>query len=61
MKPSVIVTAIFLFLVSLAHLFRLILHVKVMVNAVDFPLWPSIPAFIVTAALAVWLLVENKK
>ncbi len=61
MKPSIIVTAIFLLLVSLVHLLRLIFQWKVMVNTVEMPLWPSAIACIVTIALATWLWQENKK
>jgi hypothetical protein len=60
-KPSTIVAAIFLLLISLAHLLRLILQVKVTTNLFDVPMWMSVPACIVTAALATWLLLENKK
>jgi hypothetical protein len=61
MKPSIIVTAIFLLLVSLAHLLRLILQVKVTANTFELPMWASVPAFIVTLVLAIWLWLENKK
>jgi hypothetical protein len=61
MKPSIIVTVIFLLLVSLVHLLRLILQVKVTTNLFDVPMWMSVPACIVTAALAIWLLIEGKK
>jgi hypothetical protein len=61
MKPSTTIAAIFLLLVSIAHLLRLIFQVKVTANTVEVPMWMSIPACIVTAALAIWLFVENKK
>jgi hypothetical protein len=61
MKPAKTITVIFLLLVSLAHLLRLIFQWKVTVNAVEIPLWMSDVACIVTAALAIWLLRENKK
>ena len=61
MKPSIIVTAIFLLLVSLAHLLRLILQVKITANTFELPMWVSVPAFIVTLVLAIWLWLENKK
>ncbi|MBU1261223.1 MAG: hypothetical protein KJ757_00640 [Planctomycetes bacterium] len=61
MKPSVIVTVIFLLIVSAAHLIRLILQWKVSVNTFDVPLWMSAAACIVTAVLAFWLRRENKK
>lgn len=61
MKPSVVVTAIFLLLVSIAHLLRFILQAKITLNNVEMPLWASAAACVVTALLAIWLLRENKK
>jgi hypothetical protein len=61
MKPATTITVILLSLVSIAHLLRLLFQVKIMANAVELPMWPSAPAFIVTAALAAWLWIENKK
>lgn len=61
MKPSVIVVTIFLVLVSIAHLLRLIFQAKVMLNSAQIPMWMSVIACIVTAALAIWLWQENKK
>jgi len=61
MKLSTTIAAIFLFLVSIVHLLRLIFQVKVTANTFEIPLWMSIPACIVTAVLAIWLFIENKK
>ena len=61
MKLSIAITAIFLLVVSIAHLLRLIFQVKVMANTIEIPIWMSVPACIVTAALAIWLFIENKK
>jgi len=61
MKPSIIVTVIFLLLISIAHLLRLLFQVKVTANAVQIPMWMSIPACIVTAGLAIWLWLESKR
>jgi hypothetical protein len=61
MKPSTIIVILFLILVSVAHLLRLIFQVKVMANTVEIPMWMSVPACIVTAMLAIWLFIENKK
>jgi hypothetical protein len=61
MKPSTIIVALFLILVSVAHLLRLIFQVKVMANSVEFPMWASIPMCVITTVLAIWLFLENKK
>jgi hypothetical protein len=61
MKPATTITVIFLLIVSIIHLLRLILHVTVMTNLFDVPMWMSVPACLVTAGLAIWLWKENKK
>ena len=61
MKPATTITVIFLLIVSMVHLLRLILQVKVTTNLFEVPMWMSVPACIVTAGLAVWLWKENKK
>jgi hypothetical protein len=61
MKPSIIVTSIFLLLVAIVHVLRLILQLKVTAGDYELPMWMSIPAAIVTAGLSLWLLRENKK
>jgi hypothetical protein len=61
MKPATIIAVIFLLLVSIAHLLRLIFQVKVTANTFEIPMWMSVPACIVTAALAIWLWMGNKK
>jgi len=61
MKPSIIVTVLFLLLISIVHLLRLVLQVKVTAGSVELPLWVSIPASVFTAGLAVWLWLQNKK
>jgi hypothetical protein len=61
MRPSTAIAVIFLLLVSITHLLRFIFQVKVTVNTAEIPMWMSVPACIVTAALAIWLFIENKK
>jgi hypothetical protein len=61
MKPSITVVAILLLIGSIVHLLRLIFQVQVMANTFEIPMWMSIPACIVTAGLAIWLFIENKK
>ena len=61
MRASAFVTAIFLLLVSVAHLLRLIFQVQIVANTVAIPMWMSLPACIVTAALAIWLWTDNRK
>jgi hypothetical protein len=61
MKASEIVTIIFLLLVSVAHLLRLIFQAQITVNTLAIPMWMSVAACIVTAALAVWLWMDVKK
>jgi hypothetical protein len=55
MKVSTILTMIFLLLISMAHLLRLVFQVPITVNTIEIPMWMSVPACIVSAALAIWL------
>jgi chromate transport protein ChrA len=41
-------------------LLRLFYQTNVMVSTVAVPVWISLPALIITAGLAIWLLYENK-
>ena len=61
MKSSIVITIIFLSLVSIAHLLRLIFKVNVTAGTIEMPMFGSLIACIITAALAVWLWQENKK
>jgi hypothetical protein len=61
MKTSTIITVVFLFLVSAAHLLRLVFQVQIMAATVAIPMWMSWAAFIFTAALAIWLWMDNRK
>ncbi len=60
MKASAIITVIFLLLVSVGHLLRLIFQAQITVNTIAIPMWMSAVACIVTAALAIWLLFDNR-
>lgn len=57
MKPSVVVVAIVLLIVSLVHLIRAIFQWPVTVKNFRIPIWVSVAACIVTAILALWLFV----
>ena len=61
MKPATTITVVFLLIVSVVHLLRLALQVKVTTSLFEVPMWISIPACLVTAGLAIWLWAENKK
>jgi hypothetical protein len=61
MKPATTITVIFLLIVSIVHLLRLIFQVTVMTNLFNVPMWMSVPGCLVTAGLAIWLWIENKK
>jgi hypothetical protein len=55
MKNSVIVTLVFLTLVSIVHLARFALQVSITVDEFVVPMWASLVAFLALGALAVWL------
>jgi len=54
--------ALFFFIISLAHLARVIWGqgLQVMVNNYVMPMWPSVVAFLVTLFLAIMLYKEGK-
>ena len=60
-KPASLVAAILFWLIALAQLLRVLLRVEVTAGGVAIPLWVSIVAFIVLAALGVWLGRERRE
>ncbi len=60
MKTSVIVTLIFLTIVSILHLVRFALQVSITVDNFVVPMWMSLVAFLALGALAVWLWRDEK-
>jgi hypothetical protein len=60
-RPASLVAAIFLWLVALAQLLRVLFRVEVRAGDVSIPLWVSILAFIVLAALGLWLWRERRE
>ncbi len=61
MKPAATVVTIFLLLLALAHLFRLVFGVEMIVNGTVVPVWFSLPAVILSSLLAWFLWWEQKK
>ena len=61
MKPFTTLAVIILALVALAHLFRLIWGVEVVVGGTMLPLWVSLPGLIVPAGLALMLWREARR
>ena len=61
MRLSTIIAVIFLYLVSAAHLLRMIFRAEITLNAGEIPMWMSLAAFIFTGGLATWLWIDNKK
>ncbi len=55
MRPAALLSGLFLLLVSVGHLFRLVLRVELVVDGIVLPMWPSVIAVLGPAALAVWL------
>ena len=55
MKPSALVTVVFLCLVSLVHLIRVVMQVDLVVDTFVVPMWASVAAFLCVGTLAVWL------
>lgn len=60
MKPVASVTAIFLLLIAVAHVARLIFRIGVSVDGTTIPLWASVVAAAICAALAAGLWREQR-
>ncbi len=60
MKPAARVAVLFLSVVVVLHVLRLIFQVPVTAGTVAIPIWASVFAVIVPAALAVWLWKEQR-
>jgi lipopolysaccharide export LptBFGC system permease protein LptF len=60
-RPAALVVAIFLWLIALVQLLRVLFRVDVRAGDVSIPLWVSILAFIVLAALGIWLWRERRE
>ena len=59
-KPASLVAAILFWLIALAQLLRVLLQVEVTAGGVNIPFWISILAFVVLAALGIWLWRERR-
>jgi len=55
MKPFSSIAAVIFSILSLAHLLRLVFHWEVIVNGFVLPQWVSVPACILSGALAFML------
>ncbi len=61
MKPAARLAALFLALVSLAHLLRVVLRISMTIGGLNIPLWASLLACVVTGGLAGWLWREGRQ
>jgi len=60
-KPASLVAAILLWLIAFAQLARVLFRVEVTAGGLNIPLWISILAFIVLAAVGIWLWRERRQ
>ena len=60
-KPASLVAAILLSLIALAQLLRVLYRVEVTAGSVNIPIWISVLAFIILAALVIWLWRERRE
>lgn len=60
-KPASLVAAILFGLIALAQLLRVLFRVEVTAGGVNIPLWVSIVACVVLAALGIWLWRERRE
>ncbi|MFH0794107.1 MAG: hypothetical protein V2A74_08765 [bacterium] len=61
MKPATLITTIFLFVVALAHILRLVMHIEVIANGWTVPMWMSAAAAIFTGGLATLVWREHRR
>ena len=61
MKPATAATVVFLSLISVGHLLRIAYRVEIVANGFTVPIWMSLVACLVTAALAGWLWREQRR
>jgi uncharacterized membrane protein len=59
-RPASLLAAVLFWLIALAQLLRVLLRVEVRAGDVNIPLWVSIVAFVVLAALGTWLWRERR-
>jgi hypothetical protein len=60
MKPFTTLAVLFLFLIALAHLFRVVFQLPLVIGNWDVPMWMSGAATLFTATLAFLLWSERK-
>ncbi len=61
MKPFTTIAAAIFAVVALVHVLRLFLDWEVTVNGIAIPMWASVLALVITAALAVMLFREARR
>jgi len=60
MRPSNVIAAIVLDVVSAAHLLRLVFHTEVIVGGTVMPMWISIFGCVIPAVLSIMLLRDGR-
>jgi hypothetical protein len=59
-RPASFVASILFLLMAAAQFVRFILDIPVTAAGLEIPVWPSVVAAVILAALAVWLFREQK-
>jgi hypothetical protein len=60
-RPASLLAAVLFWLIALAQLLRVLLRVEVRAGDVNIPLWVSIVALVVSAAMGTWLWRERRE
>lgn len=55
MKPAALLTSIFLFVITIVHLVRVAVGVRVTVGDYVVPMWASVVAAVIVGGLGIWL------
>jgi hypothetical protein len=60
-KAALYVSGIFFAIGTVAHLWRLINDIEIVINGIVVPMWISFPGVLVAALLAIWMLVAARR
>ncbi len=61
MKPAAIMATVLLSLFAILHVLRLVFQFEVTFGTVVIPMWASVPAALLSGAVAAWLWKEQRE
>ena len=61
MKPAALIATVLLSLFAILHVFRLMFQLGVTFGTAVIPMWASVPAALLSGAVAAWLWKEQRE